>query len=111
MAADGTRIIKVTGKSYDAKTNTFFQTPPSRENACVFILDLSTVHHYARGFRRGFIGYPYVYLSPGEFNVPVRINVETFGIENVEFVDLDLVDPTLGGYSSGFVDGAWACYA
>lgn len=107
--ANKTSII-VTGQSYDGATHTFFNTTPSREDACVFILDLSTVHQYARGFRRGFVGYPYVYLSPGEFNVPVRINVEKFAIENVEYLDLGLVDETLGGYSAGFTDGAWSCF-
>lgn len=37
----------------------------SNETACIFALDLSTIHPKAVGFRRGFANYPYGYLSPG----------------------------------------------
>ena len=40
------------------------------------------------GFRRGFVGYPYVYLSPGEYNVAARINMENIGLSTVSLVDL-----------------------
>lgn len=78
--------------------------------ACITVLDLSTINFRARGFRRGFVGYPYVYLSPGEFNVAVRLNMEDFSIKTVKIFDMGLVDQTLGGYSGGFTDGTWACF-
>lgn len=95
LNTDGT--VSVTGVDYHS-------------DPLVTILDLSSIHAYARGFRRGFVGYPYVYLAPGEFNVAVRLDMEHFNIGNVSVVDLDLLDSTLGGYSGGFVDGSWACY-
>ena len=57
--------------------------------------------------------YPYVFLAPGEFDVPVRIHVEQFGLKFVQLIDLDATVPELGlgGYSGGFVDKTWACYA
>ena len=82
----------------------------TKTDACITVLDLSSVHPYARGFRRGFVGYPYVYLSPGEFTVAVRLNMEDFSIKTVEYADMSLVDHTLGGFSGGFIDGTWACF-
>ena len=82
------------------------------ENACVHTLDLTTLHPNARGFRRGVVNMPYVFLSPGEFNVPVRLDVCDFGIATTKFLDLtDVRNDTLGGYSGGFSDGGWACFS
>ena len=81
------------------------------DNACVHTLDLTSLHPNARGFRRGFVNMPYVYLSPGEFNIPVRLDVCDFGIATTKFLDLtDVRNDTLGGYSGGFADGGWACF-
>ena len=84
--------------------------PGTRENACVHILDLVSLHPDARGFRRGFQEYPYAYLSPGEFNIPVRCNVCDFGLDTTVALDLGLVDNHFGGYSGGFSDHEWACF-
>merc|ERR1711988_463567 len=63
------------------------------------------------GFRRGFAHQPYVYLSPGEFNIPVRLDVCNFGLSTTEVIDLTPVrNDSLGGYSGGFSDGPWACF-
>lgn len=45
--------------------------------ACVVVLDLTTIHPLAKGFRRGFAGYPYAYLSAGEYNVVVRLHISS----------------------------------
>lgn len=82
-------------------------------SACIFWMDLATIHPQARGFRRAFVGYPYVFLSPGEYNVLVRLDMSSpssFGIASTVAVDLDPVDSTLGGYQGGFFDNGWACY-
>lgn len=89
---------------------TIYTGSRDKSEACVTVLDLETLHPYARGFRRGFVGYPYVYLSPGEFNVLVRLDMENFGIETVSIIDLDQVNSALGGFSGGFADGTWACF-
>ena len=80
------------------------------KTACIVIVNLESMHPLARGYRKGFINYPYAYLSPGEFNVPARINVDTFSIASADVLDLDRYDTSLGGYSGGFSDGDWACF-
>ena len=84
---------------------------PSAATACITILDLSTYDRNARGFIRGFQRYPYIYLSPGQFTVPVRLNMETFSLSTTKFLQINSsVINAFGGYSGGFVDGTWACY-
>jgi hypothetical protein len=79
-------------------------------NACVHVLDLATLHPRARGFRRGFLGYPYGYLSAGTYDVLVRMDLTNYTLSNVKIIDLFKIDPTYGGYSGGFTDGNWACF-
>ena len=43
--------------------------------ACVTILYLETLHPDARGFKRGFMGDKYGYLTPAQFDVAIRIDV------------------------------------
>jgi len=73
-------------------------------------MDLTTLHPNARGFRRAFVGYPYVYLAPGEFNIAARIDMTNLGISGVSLLDLGAGDRTLGGYQGGFHDNGWACF-
>ena len=77
---------------------------------CVHILDLASMNPRARGFRRGFVGYPYGYLSAGTFDVLARLDLNDFGLETTRFIDLSNIDDTLGGFSGGFADGNWACF-
>lgn len=56
------------------------------------------------------LGYPYAYLSPGEFTVAVRLDMENFRLSTVKMVDLSTIDESYGGYSGGFTDGSWACF-
>ena len=83
----------------------------SPTTACVTILDLGSVQSNAVGFRKGFVSYPYVYLSPGEYSTAVRLDIENFNLSSVSFVDLSALDPTLGGYAGGFLDGDFACFS
>lgn len=83
---------------------------PGNESACITIIDLPSLHVNARGFRRGFVNYPYVYLSPGEFNVPVRLDACNLSLATTTFIDLGTVNRSLGGYSGGFQDGDWSCF-
>ena len=76
----------------------------------MFVVDLETINGEARGFRRGFVGYPYAYLSPGQFSVAIRIDIENFHIGTIKALELADYDKTLGGYSGGFADGTWACF-
>lgn len=82
----------------------------SNSEACVAVLDLKTMHPNAKGFRKGFFGYPYGYLSPGEFDVLIRLDMEKFTLASTRKIDLSLIDRTYSGYSGGFIDGTWACY-
>lgn len=84
--------------------------PSSTNNACVIILDLATKHPLARGFRKGFIGQSYGYLSPGEFGVAARVDMNAFTLQSTILLDLEKADPTFGGFSGGFTDGNWACF-
>ena len=81
-------------------------------DACITVLDLTTLPEGkdARGFKRGFVGYPYIYLSPGEFTVIARLNMENFHLETVNLLNLNDYNIKLGGFSGGFVDGTWACF-
>ncbi len=45
---------------------TLVVTGTTSAHPCVIVLDLTTIHPNARGFRKGFVNYPYAYLSPGE---------------------------------------------
>lgn len=91
------RVLQVTG-------------PSLPDDACVHILDLESLHRDARGFRQGFAQHPYGFLSPGEFSVPVRLDMEHFGLDTTVALDLGEVGPQFGGYSGGFADGGWACF-
>jgi hypothetical protein len=90
---------------------------------CIIILDLTTLHPRARGFRRGFAGetsslfifphhtagYPHGYLSPGQFDVAIQFNAENFAMVTTRAVPLQTFQQAFGGYSGGFKDGPWAC--
>lgn len=78
--------------------------------ACVTVLDLASKHPNARGFRKGFAGYPYGFLAAGAFDVVVRLNMENFTLHNAIALDLSQADKSLGGFSGGFADGTWACF-
>jgi hypothetical protein len=100
-------------EAYDANFNlvvTGSATIPSAVDACILVLDVQTKHPMAVGFMRGFVGYPYGYLSPGQFNVLLRLDLENMSLETTRIIDLGLVDQSYGGYSGGFVDGTWACF-
>ena len=97
-------------ESYDANKNIIVQGTASPNDACVFVIDLTTIHPLAKGFRKGFVGFPFGYLSPGENNVLVRLNMVNFGIATTKVIDLSLVDPTMGGFSGGFADGTFSCF-
>lgn len=56
------------------------------------------------------MSYPYVYLAGGDFNVPVRVDMENYSIHSAVAFDLSVIDESLGGHSGGFVDGAWSCF-
>jgi hypothetical protein len=64
------------------------KTAKDASTACIHILDLTTLHPNAKGFRKGFLGYPYGYLSPGQFNVPVRLNLVNFTLSTASYIDL-----------------------
>eukprot|EP01032_Pedospumella_encystans_P011343 gene11343-13192_t len=64
----------------------------------------------ARGFRKGFMEYPYGYLSAGHYSTVARLDLENFRLSTSRLVDLALVDRTYGGYSGGFQDGTWSCF-
>jgi len=94
------------GSSWDGRKH----PAASAKTACIFVIDLATINQNARGFRRGFAQQPYAFLSPGEFNVAVRLDVCNFGVKTTVAIDLGKIDKTLGGYSGGFADGSWACF-
>jgi hypothetical protein len=105
----------------DANGNPEYSGVPLAD-ACIVVLHLETIHPDARGFRRGILGkcitrsarvkdisslccclgYPYGFLSPGQFDVAIRFDVEDFGIHSVKAIPLRLVNPAFGGYSGGF---------
>ena len=80
------------------------------DSVCVHAFDLATLHPNARGFRRGFVKFPYVVLSPSEFSVAARVDACNFGLTTSRVVDLSKYDATMGGYSGGFADAAWSCF-
>jgi hypothetical protein len=111
LDANGTTVVEGTYEDVDNDGNrVIINTPPDAIDACVVILDLTSVHPNARGFRRGFHQFPYAYLSPGEFNIPVRCDVCDFGLHSTKILDLGTVDKRYGGYSGGFVDNLWSCF-
>ena len=81
-----------------------------RRTACFTIIDLATLNSRAKGFKRGFVGYPYIYLTPGQYNVGARLDMESPRIDKVSVVDLLEVGKSYGGYSGGFEDRGWACF-
>lgn len=95
---------------YDEERVLRVNSTSSREDACVTVIDLASAHPFARGFRRGFVGYPYGFLSPGQYSVLARIDFNDFRLNTTRFIDLNSVDSTYGGYSGGFADGTWACF-
>ncbi len=82
----------------------------SIEEACIHVLNLESMHPLAKGFRRGFLGFPYGYLSPGDEGLIVRLDLENFGLAHTRMIDLTLISNTYGGYSGGFADGYIACF-
>lgn len=103
------------GESYvteymDASGNVMYNGTSTVDAACVHIMDLSSVDPQAVGLRRGFVGYPYGYLSSATYQVNVRINLETFSLNSTRFVDLSKVNFQYSGFSGGFADGDWACF-
>lgn len=83
---------------------------PITSEACVVVLNLASKHPRARGFRKGFAGYPYAYLAAGEFDINVRIDIRQFDLAHTVTLDLSNINPTWGGFSGGFVDGTWSCF-
>jgi hypothetical protein len=79
-------------------------------DACVHVLDLTSKHFLAKGFRRGFLGYPYGYLSPSDEPLLVRLDLEHFSLTTTRMVDLSPLGNIYGGYSGGFADGTIACF-
>ena len=98
--------------SFDANGNIVTTGTPGLNvsDACVYVIDLGTKHPQAKGFRRGFVNYPYGYLSAGHYSVVARLNLEDFSLETTRLVDLSELDRTYGGYAGGFADGTWACF-
>jgi hypothetical protein len=84
---------------------------PTIQDACIIVLDLSSLDAFAVGYRRGFVSYPYVYLSPGEYSIAVRIDINAIGLRTTQVLDMNIFDPSLGGYSGGFADGDWTCFS
>ena len=50
----------------------------------------------------GMAGYPYGFLSPGQYDIAIRFDVEDFGIHSTHALPLREVHPSFGGYSGGF---------
>jgi hypothetical protein len=107
--------ITTCSKSYyfETKINhriVHYGTTNSSRHACISVLDLQSLHPRAVGFKRGFINYPYGYLSPGKYNIAVRIDVHHFTLNSTIAFDLGNISRTFGGYSGGFADGSWGCF-
>lgn len=83
---------------------------PTDTDVCVYILDVGSLHPEAVGFRRGFLSYPYGFLSPGQYGVAVRLDLVHFSLNRTRIVDLSSINREYGGYSGGFGDGNWACF-
>jgi hypothetical protein len=114
-------LSKVRSERWDSETGTVIATGQQLVNgsfnpaappdvACITILDLTTLHPNARGFRRGFVGYPYAYLAPGQFDVAIRFDMENFGLNSTKFVEMGRASQTYVGFSGGFADGLWSCF-
>ena len=95
---------------HEAERHSHATSGRAASHACITVLDLESLHKDARGFRKGFVGYPYAYLAAGDFSVVVRLNMENFSIASTVVIDLATVDVSLGGFSGGFTDGSWSCF-
>lgn len=82
--------LRVLSEVLDDQGQIFYKIKTAKDasTACIHILDLTTLHPNAKGFRKGFLGYPYGYLSPGQFNVPVRLNLVNFTLTTASYIDL-----------------------
>jgi hypothetical protein len=99
---------------YDAITGKIVYSGPGNPHSnstCVHVLDLQSMYPQAVGFRRGFLSYPFGYLSPGQYSTAVRIDLTHFSLNHSHFIDLGTIDREFGGYSGGFADGNWACFS
>lgn len=111
MSNETTCILHYWMEHYNAHGNIVVNSTVSDPDlACVMVIDLASKYPFAKGFRRGFVGYPYGYLSAGHFSTVARIDIENFGLETTKLIDLSVVDQTYGGYAGGFSDGSWACF-
>jgi len=52
-----------------------------------------------------------VYLSPGEHDVVVRLDMTKITLSDTVALDLSVLHKGFGGYSGGFSDGSWACFS
>lgn len=98
---------------YDAITGKIVYSGPGNPHSnstCVHVLDLQSMYPQAVGFRRGFLSFPFGYLSPGQYSTAVRIDLTHFSLNHSHFIDLGTIDREFGGYSGGFADGNWACF-
>mmetsp|Transcript_7911 Transcript_7911/g.13110 ORF Transcript_7911/g.13110 Transcript_7911/m.13110 type:complete len:630 (+) Transcript_7911:171-2060(+) len=105
----------ICAKSYymerlDADGNLEINSTANASSACIHVMDLASKFPEAVGFRRGFMGYPYGYLSAGHYSMVARLDLENYGIMTTRLIDLSILDVTYGGYSGGFMDGTWACF-
>lgn len=87
----------------------------SADEACVTVLDLESLHPRAVGFMKGFSGVisgrTYGFLSPGQYDVVVRLDLQDFGLNSTKVIPLGDYETYMGGYSGGFVDDTWACFS
>jgi hypothetical protein len=96
---------------YDSIANEIkFNGTTTVELACIHIIDLASLDSRLVGFRRGFMSYPYGYLSPGQLSTIVRLDLVDFGLNSTRYIDMSSLDVRYGGYSGGFVDHDWACF-
>ena len=99
---------------FNSNTGDIEVTGEDESVACVTILDLGSLHPRAVGFMKGFTGViekkVYAFLSPGQYDVVVRMDLENFGLATTRIIPLGDFDRTLGGYAGGFVDSTWACF-
>jgi hypothetical protein len=106
--------LSVRTQRWDAAAGAVVTTGESDADACVTVLDIGSLHERAVGFIKGFTGYfggrLYGYLSPGQFDVAVRLDLADFSLETTYIIPLSDYDSAMGGYSGGFVDGPWACF-
>ena len=105
--------ISVRSESRNMNTGTI-EIVGDTEDPCVTILDLESLHERAVGFLKGFKGVIenrlYGFLSPGQYDVVVRLDLSDFSLESTRIIPLAGYDRTMGGFSGGFVDTPWACF-